>query len=78
VAAFGDGAEERVKADFAANTPDRSPEDRALAGSVEDVARGIEAFTAVGVDSVVLLPATGEPDLAAFYRDAGSLARRIA
>ncbi|GAA1940689.1 LLM class flavin-dependent oxidoreductase [Microbacterium aoyamense] len=78
VAAFGEGALERVTADFATNAPDRSAESRALAGSVDDVARGIEAFAAAGVDSVVLLPPAGEPDLAAFYRQAGAVARSIA
>ncbi|WP_439592129.1 LLM class flavin-dependent oxidoreductase [Microbacterium sp.] len=78
VAAFGDDAEERVRADFAANAPDRSAEGRALVGSVDDVARGAEAFAAAGVDSVVLLPAADEPDLLGFYRYAGEVARVIA
>lgn len=78
VAAFGDGAEERVRADFAASAPERSADGRALAGSVDDIARGAEDFLAAGVDSIVLLPAAGETDLAGFFAHGGELARRLA
>jgi Luciferase-like monooxygenase. len=78
VAAFGDGAQERVRADFAAQSTERAPDGRALSGSVDDVAQGALAFFDVGVDSLVLLPAAGEPDLAGFYARAGDVARVVA
>jgi alkanesulfonate monooxygenase SsuD/methylene tetrahydromethanopterin reductase-like flavin-dependent oxidoreductase (luciferase family) len=71
VAAFGAGAEERARAQAA----DRGAEDdRVLWGSVDEVAAGVRRFGEAGVDSVVLLPATGEPDLAGFYGSAGEVA----
>lgn len=75
LAAFGTGAGERVHAD-----PGRRGSDggRAVWGSVEDVATGLSAFADAGVDAVVLLPAAGEPDLAAFYASAAEAGRLVA
>lgn len=73
-AAFGDGAEERVRAEL----PDRPIRGRALWGSEDDVAAQAQAFFDVGVDSIVLLPAGDEPDLAGFYARAGAVARMFA
>lgn len=73
VAAFGDGAADRVATDFG----DRDPEGRALTGSPQEVAEASQAFFAAGVDAVILMPASGEPDLAAFYSSTGEVARLV-
>lgn len=78
VAAFGQGAEERVRADFAGQPSPRNHAGRALWGTPGDVAREAEAFFAAGVDAVVLLPAGGGDDLASFYADAAEVARAVA
>jgi alkanesulfonate monooxygenase SsuD/methylene tetrahydromethanopterin reductase-like flavin-dependent oxidoreductase (luciferase family) len=74
VAAFGAGAEDRARADAG---PRGAEDDRVLWGGVEDVAAGVARIAAAGVDAVILLPAAGEPDLAAFYAHAGEVARRV-
>lgn len=74
VASFGSGAEERVRA----TAGDRGiDDDRALWGSVDEVAAGVRRIAAAGVDDVVLLP-IDEPDLAAFSRHAGEVSRLVA
>jgi alkanesulfonate monooxygenase SsuD/methylene tetrahydromethanopterin reductase-like flavin-dependent oxidoreductase (luciferase family) len=75
VAAFGDGAEDRVRADAGEHG---AGDDRALWGSTDDVADGVRRIAAAGVDAVILLPAAGEPDLARFCRDAAQVGRIVA
>ncbi|MFJ6652968.1 LLM class flavin-dependent oxidoreductase [Microbacterium sp. NPDC091313] len=82
VTAFGDDAAARAAAAIddvtfgpaAADGADRGP--RALAGSVAQVAEQIRAFSAAGVDDVVLLP-TPDADLPAFLVAAGELGRTL-
>jgi alkanesulfonate monooxygenase SsuD/methylene tetrahydromethanopterin reductase-like flavin-dependent oxidoreductase (luciferase family) len=74
VASFGDGAEQRVRAQLA----DREADGRALWGSADDVARGAAEFFAVGVDAVILLPPRDEPDLADFFGGVGAVSRLVA
>jgi alkanesulfonate monooxygenase SsuD/methylene tetrahydromethanopterin reductase-like flavin-dependent oxidoreductase (luciferase family) len=74
-AAFGDGAEARVRADLGDSGIDG---DRAVWGDVDAVAAAVKRFAAVGIDDVVLLPAAGEPDLAEFFRAVGEVARIVA
>lgn len=71
--AFGDDALARAAASI--DDP-ADAADRVLAGTPEEVADGIEAFFAAGVDDVVLLP-TADADLAEFYATVGDLSRRI-
>ncbi len=68
--AFGPGASERVSA-VLEDRPDAA--ERALAGSVSEVAEGVARFQAAGVDDVVLLP-TDEVDLHAFFAAVGQVA----
>jgi alkanesulfonate monooxygenase SsuD/methylene tetrahydromethanopterin reductase-like flavin-dependent oxidoreductase (luciferase family) len=73
-AAFGDGAQERVRAALG----DRGVgNDRAVWGGVDDVAAAVMRFAAVGIDDVVLVPAEGEPDPAAFLRAVAEVARLV-
>lgn len=74
-AAFGDGAEARVREELG----DRGVLDhRAVWGDSDDVAAAVKRFAAVGIDDVVLVPAEGEPDLAGFLRTVGEVARLVA
>jgi alkanesulfonate monooxygenase SsuD/methylene tetrahydromethanopterin reductase-like flavin-dependent oxidoreductase (luciferase family) len=74
-AAFGGGAERRVRAELG----DRGIDDnRAVWGDPDGVAAAVERFAAVGIDDVVLVPAAGEPDLAEFLRAVGEVARLVA
>jgi alkanesulfonate monooxygenase SsuD/methylene tetrahydromethanopterin reductase-like flavin-dependent oxidoreductase (luciferase family) len=74
VASFGAGSEDRVRG-FA---DDRGiGDDRALWGSVDQVADGVRRLAASGVDDVVLLP-VGGPELAAYYRAVGEVSRLVA
>lgn len=75
VAAFGQGAGERVRADAGTRGTDGG---RAVWGSPDDVAEQIDGFSAAGVDAVILLPAAGEPDLASFYGSVGQVSRLVA
>ncbi|HET8927270.1 MAG TPA: LLM class flavin-dependent oxidoreductase [Microbacterium sp.] len=75
VAAFGDDAEGRVRADAGAQGVG---DDRALWGSTEQIAAGVRRFAAAGVDAVILLPAAGEPDLAQFYANAAEVGSIVA
>ena len=74
VAAFGDGAEARVRADAGERGVD---DDRALWGTVTEVAAGVRRLAASGLDAVILLPAEGETDLARFYADAAEVGRIV-
>lgn len=74
-AAFGDGAEARVRAELGDRGID---DDRAVWGDPDDVAAAVERFAAVGIDDVVFVPAAGEPDLAEFFRAVGEVARLVA
>lgn len=73
-AAFGDGAEARVRAELGEREID---DDRAIWGDADDVAAAVQRFAAVGIDDVVLVPAEGEPDLPGFLRRAGEVARLV-
>ncbi|MFT4230903.1 MAG: N5,N10-methylene tetrahydromethanopterin reductase, partial [Microbacterium sp.] len=73
-ASFGPGAQDRVRAAAGGRRVDG---DRALWGSAEQVAAGVRRIAESGVDAVVLLPGD-EPDLVAFYRCAGAVARLVA
>lgn len=74
-AAFGDGAEQRVRAELG----DRGiSDDRAVWGAPDNVAAAVKRFAAVGIDDVVLVPAEGEPDLARFLRAVGEVAQLVA
>lgn len=68
--AFGPGASDRVAAALS-DYPDAA--DRALAGSVGEVAEGVARFQAAGVDDVVLLP-TDDVDLSVFFAAVGQVA----
>ncbi|WP_396646020.1 LLM class flavin-dependent oxidoreductase [Microbacterium sp.] len=71
--AFGPGGPERVAAALE-DRPDAA--DRALTGSVAEVAEGVARFQAAGVDDVVLLP-TDDVDLHAFFSAVGQVAAEI-
>lgn len=71
--AFGPGATERVGA-VLKDRPDAA--DRALAGSVGQVAEGVARFQAAGVDDVVLLP-TDDVDLHVFFAAVGQVAAEV-
>ncbi len=74
IAAFGDGAEERVRTTAA----DRGiNDDRAVWGTTAAVAEAVGRFADADLDGVILLPATGEPDVAGFYGSAGEVARLV-
>lgn len=70
--AFGEGAEQRVRAQHGA---DAIGVGRALCGAPADIARGVSRFAEVGVDAVILEPASGEPDFHAFLRATGEVTR---
>lgn len=73
-AAFGPGAKDLVSADF----PEKGIEnDRALWGSVQDVAQGVERFAQAGVNTIALVPASGEQDYLGFLKDVGEISRLI-
>lgn len=74
VTAFG--AEAAVRASRAIDDV-ADAADRVLAGTVDEVVAGAEAFFAAGVDDLVLLP-TPDADLAAFFADVGEITRRVA
>lgn len=74
VTAFGTDAEARARADVG-DKPD--PLERALWGDPAQVAEGARAFFDVGVDEVVLLPAS-RTDLREFYAAAGEVSRIVA
>ncbi|MBN9211647.1 MAG: N5,N10-methylene tetrahydromethanopterin reductase [Microbacterium sp. 71-36] len=71
--AFGSGATERVGA-VLEDRPDAA--DRALAGTVGEVAEGVARFQAAGVDDVVLLP-TDDVDLHVFFSAVGQVAAEV-
>lgn len=71
--AFGENALARASASI--DDPDDAA-DRVLAGSVEDVARGAEAFFAAGVDDLVLLP-TPDAEFAGFAEAVGEVTRLV-
>ena len=71
--AFGPGATERVGA-VLKDRPDAA--DRALAGTVGEVAEGVARFQAAGVDDVVLLP-TDDVDLHVFFAAVGQVAVEV-
>ncbi len=73
-AAFGDGAEARVRATAGEQS---ATGDRGVWGDIDDVTAGVQRFAAAGVDAVVLVPAAGEEDLAAFLRSVGEVANRL-
>ena len=74
-AAVGDGAEDRVAAELG----DRgTADDRGVWGDADDVAAAVGRFADAGADAVVLVPAAGEPDLPAFLRAVGDVARLLA
>jgi alkanesulfonate monooxygenase SsuD/methylene tetrahydromethanopterin reductase-like flavin-dependent oxidoreductase (luciferase family) len=68
--AFGPGSSDRV-ATVLEDRPDAA--ERALAGSVGEVAEGVARFQAAGVDGVVLLP-TDDVDLHVFFAAVGQVA----
>jgi alkanesulfonate monooxygenase SsuD/methylene tetrahydromethanopterin reductase-like flavin-dependent oxidoreductase (luciferase family) len=69
--AFGDDRS-RLDADL---RPDASADDRIVAlGSPQQVAQTVEAYYAAGATSVVLQPASTEPDLEGFAASAGEVA----
>lgn len=74
-AAFGDGAEGRVRAELGDRGID---DDRAVWGDPDGIAAAVVRFAAVGIDGVVLVPAEGEPDLAEFLGAVGEVARLVA
>lgn len=74
-AAFGPGSQELVSADF---SEQGIADDRALWGSVADVAAGVARFAAAGADAVILTPAEGEPDFHGFLSAVGEVARLVA
>lgn len=72
--AFGDGARERVAAALGeAGTDDN----RGVWGEPDDVAAAVRRFAEAGADAVILSPVDGEPDLHAFLRATGEVARLI-
>lgn len=73
--AFGPDATARARAVFG-DEPPADVDERVIAGSVEDVARGAQRFIDAGVDAVILLP-TRDADLRSFYRDAGAVAKLV-
>jgi alkanesulfonate monooxygenase SsuD/methylene tetrahydromethanopterin reductase-like flavin-dependent oxidoreductase (luciferase family) len=73
-AAFGEGAEGRVRADLGDHGID---DDRAAWGDPDDVAAAVQRLAAVGIDDVVLVPAEGEGDFAGFLRAVGEVARLV-
>lgn len=72
--AFGNGAQERVTAALGeAGTDD----DRGVWGEPADVAAAVRRFADAGADAVILSPVEGEPDLHAFLRATGEVARLV-
>ncbi|MCK0112673.1 LLM class flavin-dependent oxidoreductase [Ornithinimicrobium sp. F0845] len=75
-AAFGDGAEDRVRAELAQSGID--VDDRGFWGDPEDVALALRRFADAGADALILQPPTGEPDLHGFLRAVAEVARLLA
>lgn len=76
-AAFGpDGVDRAVSAWFS-DAEQADAADRVLGGSVDEVAAGVRRFADAGVDHVVLLPPSDEPDLAAYLGHVGEVARLV-
>jgi alkanesulfonate monooxygenase SsuD/methylene tetrahydromethanopterin reductase-like flavin-dependent oxidoreductase (luciferase family) len=73
--AFGADAASRARAVFG-DAPPPDVDERYLAGSAEEVARGARRYFDAGVDAVILLP-TRDAEVAQFLRDAGEVARLI-
>ncbi len=73
-AAFGDGAESRVREALGERGID---DDRAAWGDPAEVAQVVRRLRDVGIDDVVLSPAAGEPDLGEFFRAAVEVERLI-
>ncbi|MGX5695420.1 LLM class flavin-dependent oxidoreductase [Agromyces soli] len=85
LASFGRGSDERVRAELEAGGAAASARgaaapwnERSVFGDAAGVAEGVERYAEAGVDSVVLLPPDGEPDLIAFYADAAEVGRLLA
>lgn len=76
LAAFGDGAAERISVE---QDRWRFDADRrvAAAGTPDQVAEVVRRFAEAGADTVVLQPVSDEPDLGAFYAGCGEVARII-
>ena len=74
VAAFGDGAEQRVRS---SSGELGATGERGVWGDVSEVTAGVQRFADAGVDAVVLVPADGEGDLASFLRSVGEVARNL-
>ncbi|NNC11943.1 LLM class flavin-dependent oxidoreductase [Planctomonas sp. JC2975] len=76
VAAFGSDGLDRARSMWTGEVPGDADE-RILGGSVDDVASGVRRFADAGVDHVVLLPPGEEPDLAAYFEQAGKVRRLV-
>lgn len=73
-AAFGDGAESRVRAELGERGIDDA---RAAWGDPDQVAQAMRALRDAGVDDVVLSPAAGDPDIGEFFRATVEVERLI-
>lgn len=78
VAAFGPDAAARAAAEVADMSPGSDPRAAVLAGAPDEVAADLARFAEAGIDDIVLLPPREEPDLAAYYRNVGEVARLVA
>ncbi len=76
LAATGDGAAERVAAEFARMDRD-APADLLVAGDAGEVAAAVERWAEAGADTVVLQPALDEPDPEGFVRFAAEQVRPL-
>ncbi len=73
--AFGEGAEQRIQAEFAEKGAE---DDRGLWGTPAEVAAGVQRFASAGVSAVILVPTSDDPDFHAFLAGVGEVARLVA
>jgi len=78
VAAFEPDAAARAAAEVEGTSSGSDPRAAVLAGAPDEVAVEIARFADAGIDDVVFLPPREEPDLAAYFRNVGEVARLIA
>jgi len=77
VTAFGPDAAARAVAEVEASSPGADPRAAVLAGGPDEVAADVARFAEAGIDDVVFLPPREEPDLAAYFRNVGEVARLV-
>lgn len=75
-AAFGTDGLDRAIGDWDSQAPPDAAQ-RVLSGTVRQVASAVRRLDEIGVDHVVFLPPRSEPDVAAYFKNVGEVARLV-